>query len=74
MTHARTHIQYIHHINITILPLLYTSSTPFGRPAGSDPSGLTQFLQGPRKPPKFFLIGLAATIFDSLLHAAEVKL
>ncbi len=35
---------YIHHINITILFLLYTSSTQFGRPAGSDPSRLTQYL------------------------------
>jgi hypothetical protein len=35
------------------------------------------FFQGPRKPPKVFLIGSplhdAALRFDSLLHAAEVK-
>jgi hypothetical protein len=34
---------YIQHIIITILSLLYTSSTPFGRPDSSDPSHLTQY-------------------------------
>jgi hypothetical protein len=34
---------YVHHIGITILLLSsYTSSTLLGRPAGSDPSRLTQ--------------------------------
>jgi hypothetical protein len=37
MTHMGTHI-HIHHINITIPPLPYTSANPLGRPAGTDPS------------------------------------
>jgi hypothetical protein len=35
---------YIHHIGITILLPFYTSSTLLGRPAGPDPSRLTQLL------------------------------
>ncbi len=38
MTHTRH--TYIHHITITIHSFPYTSSTPFGRPAGSDSSRL----------------------------------
>ncbi len=35
---------YIHHISITILLLFYTYSIFLGRPAGSDPSHLTQIV------------------------------
>jgi hypothetical protein len=41
MTHMATHM-YIHDISITILLPFYTSSTLLGRPAGPDPSRLTQ--------------------------------
>jgi hypothetical protein len=37
-THEHT---YIHHIGITVLLLFYTSSTLLGRPAGPDPSRLS---------------------------------
>jgi hypothetical protein len=38
-THGHT---YIHHIGISIILPFYTSSTLLGRPAGPDPSHLTQ--------------------------------